>query len=199
MASFLDRYYAQVNDNLDDPDTAVRVPKPQKYELLRTIEQQLWERLLCLSTHESTIGYAESTITLQSGVAFYLLPGNFRQFYRLEKRQNADRNLVTALLKTIPRFSMEVGIEILSAERGFRIQPVPTLSANEDWTLIYEKGPVPGFNTTITSVVNQATLGEVTVATAPPTDGGSFFALPNFYVGTLFRIYEGPGVGQDRH
>lgn len=194
MKSFLDRYYEEVDDNLNDAAVAVRISKEKKLRLLDSFERQIWERLLTASGQESMIGYAEATITLKDNKEFYLLPGNFRQFLDFERRVNDNPNLLTNKLPSVPHYSLSAGIEILEGRRGFRIKPRPTLGANADWTLRYLKGTIILHNATVDGIGTNWVRGK-----PPGTDGGTLVKIDDYYKGSIIRIHDGDtGVPQER-
>ncbi len=109
-SSFLERFYEDVNANLDDSQTSKRISKAGKLRLLHVVEKMIWERILMLSGQESIVGRTEVTIEIENDKEFYLLPGNFRQFIVLEERTDGDSNLVTNVLRSIPLFDGGPGV-----------------------------------------------------------------------------------------
>ena len=193
MEAFLDRYLASVDRNLGDPTQAKRYPIADKLSDLRTVEVQIWEKLLSASGQESTIGRCEHTITLQDGVSFYTLPGNFRQFMGFERRENGDRNMIMSTMPSISMYDSGPGVEVLDAHQGMMVRPEPDLSEDQDWTLIYTKGPVLMHYGTAASVTS-TTL----VAPASPTRG-ELVAMDDYYAGSILRVYSASaGMFQSR-
>lgn len=267
MNAFLQRFYDEVDDNLGDPHSQKRYTKAARYRDLHAIQKRLFERFLALSGQESMIGRSEAEIELVSGKEFYSLPEGFRQFVCLEKRTDGGPEMVEMRLWTIPTYSIEIGIEIITSQRGFRVQPIPDSTMAGTWTLIFNKAPIRlhyatttvirnapfeeqllllnGFTYTTTSVTKTgaftaALVGEtvrlyldgfedvtreITVADAdhiefaevpllddmhyididvdwcwlvagtPGTDCGEIVSLPDYYNGSLLRIYSASGGG----
>ena len=185
MRPFIQRFYDGVRRNLNDPHTSARVSNVDLLEMFRTAETNLWERLAGVIGPESSIGRAEVTVTLEDDKSFYLLPGNFRKFMRFEHRLGGDRNRVGSFYPSIPAFHPGPGVEILSAERGFQVRPEPTLSANQDWTLVYEKGPV------ILHYAKSAGVGDRSLqAGTPGVDAGELIRANGYYNASLLHVYQ---------
>lgn len=142
MDAFLTRFYDEVDRNLQSPHSQKRYTKAERYADLYIIQKRLFERFLGVGGQESSIGRTEIDITLVSGKEFYDLPWGFRQFISLEKRVGGNPDNVEMKLNTVPVYSQEPGIEIISAQRGFRVQPVPDDSVAGTWTLVFNKAPV---------------------------------------------------------
>jgi hypothetical protein len=185
MQAFLERFIADVDANLDDPQAAKRLGRDTKLRLLRVAEKMIWESLLMVSGQESIIGRAETTITIEDEKEFYLLPGNFRQFLGFERREDGDSNNVTARMRSIPLYDPGPGVVILSEQRGMMIKSRPRLNDSEVWTLIYQKGPV-ALHYGATTAVGDQTL----TAAAPETDAGEMILNDGYYTGSLLMIYD---------
>ncbi len=184
--AFLDRLYESVYDYIGDPNTTRRLPKSKILSDFNTVERELTEYLLRLSGQESTINRAEADITIQSGVAFYQFPVGFRNFIRLEKRTDGDRNQVEGILQSIPEhYRAQVGVVVLSADRGFEIRPMPRLDADETWTLVYQRGPILIHHGTAQAVTDNT----LTLATSPDADGGEIVGLDDYYNGSMVHVY----------
>jgi hypothetical protein len=177
MEAFLERFYDEVDDNLADPHSQKRFTKDQRYRDLTTIQKRMFERLLSASGQESNIGRAEVDIEVVDGQEFYDLPPGFRQFIAFEKRIDGDPNDLEGQLFTVPTYSQEPGIEIISADRGFRMQPVPDSGWAGTWTLVFNKGPVPLHYATSGKVANMPSLQSLagyTVTTTKVTKSDTF-------------------------
>jgi len=183
MDAFLDRYLADVDDNLGDPVQAKRYPSTKKLTDLRRIEVQIWEQLLQASGQQSTIGRCEHDITVTDGVSFYPLPGNFRQFMSFERRQDGDRDNVIDRLPSISMYDGSPGIEILDAQQGLMIRPEPSYSESQTWTLVYMKGPILLHYGTAAA----AAAGTITFAASPTK--GELVSQDDYYVGSAVRVY----------
>lgn len=183
MDAFLDRYLADVDDNLGDPVQAKRYPSAKKLTDLRRIEVQIWEQLLQASGQQSTIGRCEHSVTVSDGVSFYPLPGNFRQFMAFERRQDGDRDTVIERLDSISMYDGAPGVEILDAQQGMMIRPEPSNADAQTWTLVYMKGPILLHYGTAASVA----AGTITFAASPTK--GDLVAQDDYYVGSAVRVY----------
>lgn len=190
--SFIERFYEDVNANLDDSQTSKRITRPGKLRLLHVVEKMIWERILMVSGQESIVGRTEIDITIKNDKEFYLLPGNFRQFILLERRTDGDSNLVTATLRSIPLFDAGPGIVVLSEQRGFMIKPKPILDGPETWTMVYQKGPVRLHHAAARAVGAQTLTGQL-----PGTDGGQMILNDNYYNGSLLMVYQAD-TGQEQ-
>lgn len=142
MRTFIEDYMDWVREALNDTANTKRLTTSQLLRDLHAHHQSVYEKLLRQSGAESLLGYAETSITLESGKEYYRLPGNFRFFLGFERRSDGNPNYVISRLPSIPDWSNGPGVIISSPELGFRIRPVPTLSSNETWTLRYQKGPI---------------------------------------------------------
>lgn len=198
MTPFLSRYLTSVDDYLGDPAQAKRYPEAVKLKDLRKIEVMVWERLLRASGQQSTIGRTEIEVTLQNNVAFYPLPGNFRQFIGFEYRDGGDRKRVTSWLPSVSMYDGGAGVEILDGQRGMMIHPTPVMDGNQNWTLIYMKGPVMLHYNRAFGYTNLSVTGW----DAPPpgyTARGEISTLVDYYRGCLLRVYNATtGAGQVR-
>ena len=183
FTAFLDTYYNQLDDNLNDPSITKRITKAKKLELLTQIEATIWERLLTITGQESLLGYTEVDMTISNDTDEYALPGNFRQFLKFEKRKNGDRDDIQGHLSSVPYYSNDMGVVINSQLRGMRIQPVPDLSADETWTLSYMKGPVQHFSTTGTWVT-----GTTFDLSTPSAGYGQVIGNDDYYNGSILRV-----------
>ncbi len=185
MQSFIERFYDDVDTNLDDPRSSKRTTKQKKLALLHTVDRQIWEKILMLTGQESMAGYAEVDITLSDGQAFYLLPGNFRQFVRLERRTDGNRNSVEAQLNSIPFYSTESGVVILTEQRGILVKPTPVLTSVQTWTLCYLAGPI-SLHYATAGAVNETTV----TAGSPGADAGDLVLSDGYYDNSMLRIYD---------
>lgn len=174
-----------LDEKLGDAALSRRYPKDKKLRDLHNADRVIFESILQATGQEGSAGRAETTITLTNGQAYYALPGNFRQFIRFEHRLDGDRNMVDARMKSIPMFDDGPGIEILSAERGAILRPEPVLTEDQDWTLIYERGPVLLHYAKATAIGDQSlTLG------VPPKDAGQIVRIDDYYNNVLLRVYQ---------
>jgi hypothetical protein len=184
MDAFISRYLAAVDRNLGDPVQAKRYPEADKLLDLWRIQVQVWEQLLSASGQESTIGRAEHALTIEDGVSFYPLPGNFRGFIGLERRQDGERNQVIDRLDSISMFDAGPGVEILDGQAGMMIRPEPDVdTAESDWVLVYQKGPIFLHYGQAAAV----TAGTITFAASPTK--GELINLDDYYAGSLVRVY----------
>lgn len=176
MDPFLDRFYDEVDDNLADPHSQKRLTKAQRYRDLFTIQNQIFERLLNATGQESMLARAEADITLVVDQEFYDLPPSFRHFVRFEKRVNGDPDHIRGTLRTLAPYSEQAGIQIISSQRGFRVQPVPATSQEAGaWTMIYLKGPVK---------LHYATAGTVADLPEDQTIDGANYVVSTPVAGT---------------
>lgn len=180
--AFLERYFTEVGELLNDPSFSLRTTPERKLRMLTTHEAALWERFLSAST-DAVIGMAEANITIENGKRFYPLPGNFRKFIRLEKRLNDDPNQVLSILPTKAVHNDDVGIILITAQRGFELDPIPILSEDQTWVLIYHKGPVKHHYGVAASVLPYS-------LTAGETSQGTLVRVDNFYAGSLLKIFD---------
>lgn len=192
MQALLERFYEDVDANLDDPSTSKRITKAKKLRLLHVAEKMIWERVLMLSGQESIVGRTETTITLENDKEFYLLPGNFRQFLGFERRTDGDSSQVVAYLRSIPLFDAGPGVVVLSEQRGMMVKPKPDIEGDEDWTLIYQKGPVQLHHSEAIQVSEKTLLGAT-----PDPDAGEMVLNDGYYNGSLLRVYDAE-AGQEQ-
>lgn len=197
MESFLDKYYKLVDEWIGDPHTSKRLTRRHKYRDLETVEGMIWERLCRACGQESLISRQEYEFDIEADKEFYPLPGNFRLFIECFRRDDSDPNLIIGRLGTVPFWSKDQGLEILSSEQGFRIQPTPT-EDSAGWTMVYLKGPVLLHQATAPRV----TASSITMGTPDDTDGGyggTRIDLPDYLSSSMIRVYEADrGAGQIR-
>lgn len=168
-SSFLDQFYENVNYELGDPSISKRLTKAMKLADLQVAEKVIWEELMPVMGQAGSEGRTETTITLKDGRQYYPLPGNFRKFIAFEYRDPDDETLVLASLPSIPEYENIPGVQILSEQRGMMIKPVPRLDEDQDWTLIYLKGPVVLHNATAGTVANLPSNQALTAYTVTTT------------------------------
>ena len=185
MSSFIEQFYEDVDFSLNDPTTSKRINKAKKLRLLQSVDQTIWEKVLTITGQESMAGYDETTITLESEKMRYPLPQHFRQFLRFERRDTDDSRFITGRLNSIPFYAEEAGVVILTAEQGILVKFPPTLTADEEWTLVYLRSP---------GELHYATAKEAgsnTLTAKPPgTDSGRIVKLPAYYNGAMLNVYE---------
>lgn len=184
MDSFLERYYRAVTRELGDTHTSSRYPPADRLSDLGDIDQALFDSLLNVAGQESLMGYAEATITLVDGQIFYHLPFGFRQFLQLEYRDSQNR--VLDVVRTKQFYEGRYGVDILTADRGFRLFPPPNLTVNADWILCYLRSPPLLHYAEAESVSRD---GKTLVSGVPPTNGGEIHLIPDYYNGAELRIY----------
>jgi len=175
--SFLDQFYNAVNSELGDPSISKRLTKAQKLADLQVAEKVIWEELMPVMGQAGTEGRTEATVTLEDGRQHYPLPGNFRKFLAFEYRDPDDESLVLAYLPSIPEYENTPGVQILSEQRGMMVKPTPELDDDQDWTLVYLKGPVILHNATAGTVANMPTSQVLTgysVTTTKVTKSDTF-------------------------
>ncbi len=196
MEAFLERFYDEVDDNLGDPHSQKRYTRAARYRDLCAIQTRLFERFLNLSGQESQIGRVELDIEIIDGQEFYELPEGFRQFQLLEKRTDGDPDQIEARLWTVPTYSSEPGVEIVTGQRGFRIQPIPDSIVAGTWTFIFNKAPVMLHYATTTVVSNlpdEQVLTTYTVST--PVAGTNRItktgAFSSFMLGETVSLTDG--------
>lgn len=180
--AFIERYFTEVSEWLNDPNLSVRNSSEKKLRMLGTFEKMIWERLLPASS-EAVLGMTEAVIPIQNGKRFYPLPGNFRKFIRLERRLEGDPNRVQSILPTKHVHSTEPGVILISALKGFEIDPSPILAAEQDWTLIYHKGSV-NHHYGVAKDINPLSLSSDSVVQ------GTISGIDNFYAGSLLRVFD---------
>lgn len=191
MEAFLERYYAGIDRHLTDPNTTKRYTKAQKLDDLHDIDRGIFESLLNVTGQESLIGYAETVVTLQNGIVFYPLPEGFRQLIGFEQR--TDR-YVYRRLRSKQHYEERYGVEILTAGRGFRVDPPPLTSGDEDWVLIYQRAPGK------LHYAKASDVGDKTITSGTPgTDAGELVLIDDYYNGMEVRIYSAArGAPQQR-
>lgn len=197
MDSFVERYNDWLDDLLNDPADRRRNPVAKRLRDLDAHHKSIFERILKTSQARAQIGYCEASIILQDGVTFYQWPGNFRRFLRMERRIDGDPNKVAEHMRTIAPWESRRGIVLMTPERGFRVQPTPTLTSNETWTLCYQKGPIHPHWGTITATPTNIGADFIKIATSIPPEQGNLVLWPAYYVGETVRILDaGTGAGQ---
>lgn len=192
MESFIDRYFKDIDRNLNDPSSSTRYPKVDRLSDLHDISQDIFDDLSGSTMQESTLGYAEANIVIKNSVGFYLLPHGFRKFLGFEQRNSLG--VATNVSGSKTHYSPSGGIQIITASRGFRINPPPQISGNETWVLQYLRAP---------GLLHFAKTESVTLQTVetgtPGTDAGELRLLPNYYNGMELHIYKAAtGAGQIR-
>jgi hypothetical protein len=196
MDPFLSRFYTAVDDYLGDPHTSARFPNASKLLAFNVAERRIFEDLLRISGQESYLGRAETTISLVADRNHYHFPPAFRQFWKLEYREDGDPDLVTNALPTIGEWSPGPGIIIVDANRGFIVRPVP--DTDETWYLVYQKGPIEihyGTVTASTNITNTGTQATLKVAASPTA--GTVSTRDDYYNGSLLHIVSATaGEGQ---
>lgn len=183
MDPFIERYDELLTENLRDPVTSKRLTRAKRLRDLHSAQKDLFERLQRASGQESLIGYTELDITLTADQEFYALPPAFRNFIALEQRDETNTQIVKESLNTIPLYSQEVGIQILDGQRGFRIQPTPSIT--KTWTLCYTKGPIVLHYAT----AQAATSTTITFDTPSSANAGELVSLDDYYAGSLVHVY----------
>lgn len=186
---FIERFVDEVDDCLGDPHSQKRLTRAKRLELLYQVQVKLFERLLSGSTgQESNLGRVERAITLVNGQTFYPLPPRFRQFLELVQRDPNDRDVIRQQLVSIPQWSPEVGVEILSAQNGFRVQPKVDSVFAGNWTLICRQGPAMLFYSTVDGINVD---GDEVVVDAPAATNGELITIEDYYAGSVLNIYAG--------
>lgn len=181
MQSFIQRFYRMVNQRLGDPHASIRYPDSDKLNDLYESDQEIFNSLLRVAGQESQMGYAEATITLTNGEAFYQLPVGFRDFLELQYRMNGK---VQGILRSKDFYSQEYGVEVLSGTRGMRLFPAVNLSADQDWTLCYRRSPGLLHHAKATDVGD-----DFVVSGIPGTDAGEVQLVNDYYNGMELRVY----------
>ncbi len=192
--AFLERFYDAIDDHIGDPRTSRRITRQAKREQLAVVEVLIWEQLMKACGQESLIGRTETTVTLKNNIDRYALPGNFRQFITMERRETiSGRTRVTNRRGTLPYWSGGWGFEIISAQRGMILRPPPDLDADQDWTLVYLKGPIIGH------YAKAKEVGDKTITMGTPgADAGEIVDKDDYYKGSIVRIYAaGKGAMQE--
>jgi len=183
MQSLIERFYNDVDRNVGDPHTSVRFPKSEKLEALQDADREIFEELLKLVGIESWMGYAETEITIKDEQSFYLFPAGFRQFIQLEHRDS--RGITDEVLRTKSFYDSIYGVDLLTADRGFRIFPAPLLTTGSIWHLIYLRAP---------GLLHHAKAAAVTdkslTAGTPGPDAGELVLIDDYYNGSMIRLYQ---------
>jgi hypothetical protein len=197
MEPFLRRYYTLVDRRLADPHDSKRYPNSAKYEDLIDIEEALFNELLKMAGQESLFGYAEATITLNSTDIFYRFPEGYRQFLVLERRDSSDRKRILDVIKTKPLYGTTYGIEILTATRGFKLDPPLNVTEPQDWVLKFLRSPG---ELHFAFVEDKDIKPKSVQMGTPPSDGGNAYPdVDDYYAGVELRIFQADvGVGQVR-
>lgn len=189
-SSFLERFYSLVNRDLSDPAHSRRLTNAQRLEDFQRCEIAIWERLLNLSGQESSIGRTEAEIVLNDKQEYYSLPGNFRQFLRLERRSLEARTHRTITGATYTNATKKVGLT-----DGF----VDYILRSTDRFVISSPSSHAG-----TYVITAVTDNDITLETAIGSDAGSVTGTITRQVpdansvigayGTISEYEPGPGV-----
>jgi hypothetical protein len=197
MKTFIEDYLEWVPELVGDPAGGKRFSTSSLMRDLYSESCVIYEDLLRVSSAESVLGYTESVIKIENDKEFYSLPGNFRQFVRLERRVGAsasdcgDPDDILDRLGTVPVLSRDRGIVISDVERGFRITPVPTIDDEQWWTLCYQRGPARlhwG-----TGEVLSANFFRMPASVLEQQ--GEIISTINYYSGTMLHILEDPTQG----
>ena len=195
MQSFIERYTSWVDELIGDPSSSKRTTSEKRLRDLEAHHLSVYERLLTVSSSETTIGYTETNINIIKDQEFYRLPGNFRSFIRFERRLNGDPNNILDSTRTVAEWQRgDRGIIISSPERGFRFRPVPT---NTDvWTLVYQSAPIILHWGTITDS-DKIKPGSITIPLTVPEAQGEVVPWDEYYKGAIIHILEAKsGAGQ---
>lgn len=186
MASFIERFYEEVDDNLADPHSQKRLTRPQRLRDLHAVQFRIFERLLNLTGDQSSLGRAETTFNIEVGQTRYPLPHGFRNFLYLEKRSDdGDPDTVLDRLRSIATYDDGPGIEILDGQRGCLIKPTPDSSWAGTWVMGFRKGPVSLHYAAATSIGTRTIISGT-----PPADGGEVVLLDGYYNGSMIRVYQ---------
>lgn len=179
-----------VREALGNPAASKRVTDKSLLRDLHTHHVSVYERLLRVTGGESTLGYTETDIVLTEGQSHYSFPGNFRQFHRLERWNDGDRDKVIASMGTVAMGSNHRGIVIVSP-RQFIVQPVPT--ETKTWVMKYQRAPIKLHYGHVSSVTE---LRQIGLETGPMIDGqGELVLRNNYYAGEHMHFWENSGVG----
>lgn len=189
MEAFLQRFYEEVKDNLADPHTSARLTMSKLLRDLHAADRDIFEQLLKATLQESNLGFAEATIPFVLKQEYYILPPGFRKFLRLVRFQNG---IAIDAIGSKSHYQSRYAIEILTGDRGFRIQPA--LLEATDWTMYYSRAP---------GQLHYAKAERVTetslICGTPPVGGGEVVTLDDYYNGMEARIFKaGVGVLQTR-
>lgn len=182
MKAFIERFYHDIDRNLGDPHSSVRFPKEDKLQALHDTDQEIFEELLKLVGMESWMGYSETEITIEDGVSFYQFPPGFRHFVQMEHRDALGR--IDGVIRSKSYYSHDYGVDVLTADRGFRLFPAPILSTGAIWHLIYLRSPGLLHYAKAKAISDKSlTAGE------PGKDAGELVGIDDYYNGTELRIY----------
>jgi len=152
MDAFLDRFYDEVDDHLLDPHVTRRLTPAKKYRDLFTVQRRIWSHILAMAGDASEVGRAEAEIEIEANRQHYALPAGFGRFISMERRDDSDPDVITGKLNTIPLYSREFGVEIISPSQSLRLNLIPTSAEAGTWTLTYLRGPVLLHNATATAI-----------------------------------------------
>lgn len=186
MEPLIERYYTMVREESGDPHTSVRTSKANLLEEFHDTDQELFNALLGSTMQESMLGFAVATITLQDGVNFYRLPPGFRQFVEMGFRQTSGNTEYSAyVLRSGTIYDPQYTPEIVTGSKGFRLDPAPSLSSDQEWTLFYLRSPGR-----IHYAKTPSLKAKSLVAGQPPEGGGELVLVDNYYNGMELRIYQ---------
>jgi len=184
MKPFLQRYYEGIRKHIGDPVHAGRITEESMYEELTSIDADIFEKMLMMTGQHSRVGWAETLVTVKDGVKFYPLPLGFRRFISFKRFDDEGREIQS--LESQPEYSSQYGVEILSSERGFKLDPAPTLESDQEWTLEYLRGPG------LTHYATASGYGEYSIVSGVPPEspfGGELVLVPDYYAGMVLRVY----------
>jgi len=184
MKPFLQRYYEGIRKHLGDPSHAKRITEQSMYEELFQIDNDIYQGLSKATGIKSRLGWAESTVVLQNGKRFYPWPPGWSKFLSF-KRYDTDGREITSL-NTQPEYSQQYGVENLSAERGFKLDPAPLITGDQEWTLEYLRRPG------LLHYAPASSYGDYSITSGtPPTEpyGGELVLVPDYYAGLVLRVY----------
>jgi len=188
---FLERFLEEVDDNLGDPHAAKRLSVSKKLRDLYTLDRMLFEACLDANLIESVIGHTQTRITLEGSREFYPLPPDFRAFYEM-KQTASDGSTRQANTKGF--YEQGDGIQILTASRGMRINPLPASTAIGDWTLTYAKAP-PMLHYAVAAEVGDKMIRLGT----PGENAGEVVKVDGYYDGVEIRaVSANVGAPQSR-
>lgn len=197
MESFVERYNDWLDDLLNDPGDRRRNPVAKRLRDLDAHQKSVYERILKTSQARAQIAYCEASITLRDGVTFYQWPGNFRRFLGFERRIDGNANNIGDRMRTIAPWELTRGIVLMTPERGFRVAPAPVLTADESWTLMYQKGPIHPHWGTVAAAADTVGSNFIKIPTSIPPEQGRLVPWSQYYVGETIRILEAnSGAGQ---
>ena len=180
--SFFERFFLDTDRRLGDPHSARKYTRTQKLRDLHEMDQTIFDDLLSVFGLESMMGYTEKEITITGGVSFYPLPINFRQFVQLEKRDSNGR--VQDIIRSKSFYDSSRGVDILTADRGFRIFQPPSGSSDATWTLIYLRAP--GF----LHYAKASGVGDRSITSGKPgLSAGEVILVEDYYRGMEIRVF----------